>query len=278
MSTAAAVLALVLIMTAVGSSGLLWFAPTFGSVRHGYEYLTGSTVAALAWAGWAALAGPLVALEGSELQTQGELARTLLIVMVGLTVAAMAALMVRLPAILGRLLGVAATIAGVLAFYPLAVIRADRVAVGGVTQGMIELLLGAVFMSAIWVGMVLGHWYLVERRLNNRYMVWMAWANVVGVVAGLASVLLSARNPAPCVGLAGAAYQQCAMTFAPMLRIGSMTVTLGLGVLVLIAIIAAFNVRLAKEGGRSIQASTGMFYLAVILAPAVEFAAKVRFF
>jgi hypothetical protein len=32
------------------------------------------------------------------------------------------------------------------------------------------------------------------------------------------------------------------------------------------------------RGGRSIQASTGMFYLAVILAPAVEFAAKVRFF
>ncbi|MEX2324628.1 MAG: hypothetical protein WD576_02660 [Nitriliruptoraceae bacterium] len=278
MSTAAAVLALVLIMTAVGSSGLLWLAPTFGAVRHGYEYLTGSTVAVLAWAGWAALAGPLVALEGSELQSQGELARTLLMIMVGLTVAAMAALAVRLPAMIGRLLGLAATIVGASAFYPLAVIRAERVAVGGVAQGLIELLLGAVFMSAIWVGMVLGHWYLVERRLSNRYMVWMAWANVVGVVAGLVSVLLSARNPAPCIGLTGAAYQQCAMTFAPMLRIGSMTVTLGLGVLVLIAIIAAFNVRLAKEGGRSIQASTGMFYLAVILAPAVEFAAKVRFF
>jgi hypothetical protein len=46
----------------------------------------------------------------------------------------------------------------------------------------------------------------------------------------------------------------------------------------LIALIAGFNVKLAREGGRSIQASTGMFYLAVILAPAVEFAAKVRFF
>jgi hypothetical protein len=53
---------------------------------------------------------------------------------------------------------------------------------------------------------------------------------------------------------------------------------LGLGVLSLLALIAGFNVRLAREGGRSIQAATGMFYLAVILAPAVEFAAKVRYF
>jgi hypothetical protein len=67
-------------------------------------------------------------------------------------------------------------------------------------------------------------------------------------------------------------------TFSPVLRIGSMTIVLGLGVLALLALIAGFNVKLAKEGGRSIQASTGMFYLAVILAPAAEFAAKVRFF
>jgi hypothetical protein len=57
-----------------------------------------------------------------------------------------------------------------------------------------------------------------------------------------------------------------------------MTIILGLGVLAIIALISGFNVKLAREGGRSIQASTGMFYLAVILAPAVEFAAKVRFF
>jgi hypothetical protein len=109
-------------------------------------------------------------------------------------------------------------------------------------------------------------------------MVWIAWANVAAVGAGIASVLLSWRNPVPCEGLPAEAFQACASTFAPVLRIGSMTIVLGLGVLSLIALISGFNVRLAKEGGRSIQASTGMFYLAVILAPAVEFAAKVRFF
>ncbi len=115
--------------------------------------------------------------------------------------------------------------------------------------------------------MILGHWYLVERRLSNRYMVWIAWLNVGAVVAGLAAILLSLTHPAPEFG-----------QFSPLLSIGNMTLTLGLGTLALVALIAGFNVRLANEGGRSIQASTGMFYLAVILAPAAEFAAKVRFF
>lgn len=278
MTVAASVLALVLVMSAVGSSALLWAAPTFGNVRHGYELLTGSTVVLLAWGGWAALAGPLVALEGTPGARDGDLARTLLVVMIALSVAALITLVVRVPDVLARVLGLAATIAGVASFWPLATIRAAGGGAGGVTQGVVELLLGATFMGAIWVGMILGHWYLVERRLSNRYMVWIAWFNAAAIGAGIGSVLLSARNPTPCSTLDGAAYQQCVMTFAPVLRIGSMTVILGLGVLALLAIIAAFNVRLAREGGRSIQASTGMFYLAVILAPAVEFAAKVRFF
>ena len=278
MTAAASVLALVLIMTAVGSSALMWLAPTFGVVRQGYEWLTGATVVLLAWGGWSSLSGPLVSLEGTPGQAQGELARTLLLWMIGATVVALIVRATRLPHVVARLIGVGATAIGVATFVPLATIRADAGGAGGLTQGIVELGLGAFFMGAIWVGMILGHWYLVERRLSNRYMVWISWANVAAIGAGLASVLLSARNPVPCEGLVGAAYQQCSMTFAPILRIGSMTVTLGLGVLALIALISGFNVRLAKEGGRSIQASTGMYYLAVILAPAVEFAAKVRFF
>lgn len=275
MSVAAAILALVLAATAVGSSALLWLAPTLGAVRRGYELLTGATVALLAWAAWGALDGPVASLTGTAAQ-RGQLARTLLLALAGITVVTMAARLVGpLPA---RVAGAAATAVGVGALVALAVLRAEAGGVGGVAQGVVELVLGATLLGSVWVGMILGHWYLVERRLTNRYMVWIAWANVVGVVAGLASVLISWRNPAPCEGLDGAAYQACASTFAPILRIGSMTVVLGLGVLALIALVAAFNVRLAREGGRSIQAATGMFYLAVILAPAVELAAKVRFF
>ena len=283
MDAPAAVLALVLATTATGASALLWLAPTWGRVRHGYEILTGSTVACIAWGAWAALRGPVGTLEGAEAD-DGQLAVTLLLALTLLTVASVAALAVKLPPLVGRALGIAATLTGLASFVPLAMIRASRGGAGGVAQGVTELVLGAFLMGAIWVGMILGHWYLVERRLSNRSMVWMAWANVAAIGAGLGSVLLSARNPAPCADLPdGPEAFQCVNTFAPVLRIEDamglpMTVILGLGVLSLVALISGFNVKLAREGGRSIQASTGMFYLAVILAPAVEFAAKVRFF
>jgi hypothetical protein len=285
----AAVLALVLATTATGSSALLWASPTWGAVRHGYEILTGATVALIGWGAWAALAAPVTSLEGTAEAGNGDLARTFLLAMTLLTVAAVVALVAKVPAVIARVLGLLATAAGLAAFVPLAAVRAglaigsDRAPgtppLGEVAFGVAELVLGAILMGAIWVGMILGHWYLVERRLSNRYMVQIAWVNVGAVGAGLISVLLSARNPAPCADLpAGPAFQQCAQMFSPILRIGSMTIILGLGVLAIIALISGFNVKLAREGGRSIQASTGMFYLAVILAPAVEFAAKVRFF
>jgi hypothetical protein len=274
----AAVLGLVLAMTAVGGSVVLWLAPTWGQVRHGYEILTGSTIALIGWGAWGALRAPLRTLEDGPVAADAQTASTLLLALTIATALACVALAVRLPPVIARVLGIAATLAGLASFVPLAAIRAAGDAPGGVPQGLAELVLGAGLMGGIWVGMILGHWYLVERRLSNRYMVWMAWVNVGAVVAGLGSVLLSLRNAVPCEGLEGAAFDACIRQFSPVLRIGDMTVILGLGVLALVALIAGFNVKLAREGGRSIQASTGMFYLAVILAPAVEFAAKVRFF
>ncbi|MCA1784291.1 MAG: hypothetical protein LC679_19600 [Intrasporangiaceae bacterium] len=274
----AAVLGLVLAMTATGGSVLLWLAPTWGKLRHGYEILTGSTIALLAWGAWGSMRNPVRSLEGTDQASYGELTLWLLLALTIVTALATVSLIVKLPPVIARILGIVATLAGVASFVPIASIRAVQGGAGGVAQGITELLLGATLLGAIWVGMILGHWYLVERRLSNRYMVWVAWTNVAAIVAGAGSVLLSARNPAPCGSLTGAEFEQCILMFAPILRIGSMTVILGLGVLALVALIAGFNVKLAREGGRSIQASTGMFYLAVILAPAVEFAAKVRYF
>ncbi len=279
MTAPAAVLATVLATTAVGSTVLLWFGPTFGQLRRGYDALTGVSIALLALGAWAAFEGPMGALEGTGLADQGALARTLLLALSAVSIVAVVARTLRAPAVVVRVLGAAASLLGAGSFLPLAVIRAERGGVGGVPQGLAELALGALLMGGIWVGLILGHWYLVERRLSNRYMLWIAWTNVAAIGAGLGSVLLSWRSPPPCADLpSGGAFEQCSMLFSPVLQIGSMSVILGLGVLSLLALIAGFNVKLAREGGRSIQASTGMFYLAVILAPAVEFAAKVRFF
>jgi hypothetical protein len=278
MANPAAVLALVLAMTAVGASLLTWTRPTFGTVRPGFEILVGSTVALLGWAAYGTFSTPVARVLESDPASPVGATRWFLLAFVGLNVAAVVLRALRLTPVVPRVLGLAGTVVGLAALWPLAVLRAEGGGAGGVTQGVIELLLGTALLGSIWFGMLLGHWYLVERRLTNRPMVVVAWINVAVIAAGLASVLLSWRNPAPCAGLEGAAFQQCSLLFTPILRIGSMTIVLGLGVLALLALIAGFNVKLAREGGRSIQAATGMFYLAVILAPAVEFAAKVRFF
>jgi hypothetical protein len=282
----AVVLALVLAETAIGGLALAWFAPTWGNVRHGYEVLLSSTLALMAWGAWAALQTPLATLQTSTTTLKSGPSAVDVAVWASRGLAATAVLaglaaivlLVKLPPVAGRILGIGATVTGLAALVQLAQIRSLRGGPGGLIQGILELLLGAFLLGAIWDGMVLGHWYLVERRLTNRYMVWIAWANVAAVVGGLGAVALSARNPRPCVGLTGSELDACAFAFSPLLSVGSMTLMIGFGTLALLAVIAYFNVRLAKEGGRSIQASTGMFYLAVILAPAAEFATKIRFF
>ena len=278
MTTPAVVLALVLLMTGVGTSVLVWTVPTFGRVRRGFELLAGGTAALLVLGGRAALAGPVGRVVDADPTSAVAPVLPLATAAIVLAAAALVLRMTGLPAVLARVVGLASAGAGLALLVPLAGLSAERGGAGGVAQGVVELLLGSALLGSIWFGMLLGHWYLVERRLSNRPMVTTAWLNGAALGAGRASVLLSGRNPAPCAALTGAAFEQCTLLFAPVLRIGSMTVVLGLGVLSLLALIAAFNVRLAREGGRSIQAATGMFYLAVILAPAVEFAAKVRFF
>lgn len=266
----AAITALILLETGVGSLVLAWFGPTWSAVRHGYELLLGGSALLLVWGARAILGTPLDLLREADDVTENMVAaadRTELLLLVCLIVGVVSlvalALRFELPA---RVLGTLSALVGVAAFWPLAQLQATLID-SAVWLGVLELALGALLLGGIWTGMILGHWYLVERRLSNRYMQWIAWVNVAAVGAGLASVLLSLTNPAPAPG-----------QFSPLLSIGNMTLTLGLGTLALVALIAGFNVRLANEGGRSIQASTGMFYLAVILAPAVEFAAKIRFF
>jgi hypothetical protein len=278
----AAVLSLVLVELGVGGLALLWFLPTFNKVRHGYEILLGSTLSLVLWGAWAAMGAPLASVINDPAQSATAIdAATLVRQLVGVTtivsalsVAAIAARQ----AMVGRVLGFASVAVGLASFVPFAQLRATRGVPGGVWQGILELALGALLMGAIWNGMILGHWYLVEKRLSNKYMVWMAWTNVAAVVAGVLAVAISSRNPVPCIDAVGAAREACSFSFSPLLGVGSLTIIMGLGVMSLIALIAGFNVKLAREGGRSIQASTGMFYLAVILAPAAEFAAKIRYF
>lgn len=278
MDAPAAVLSLILVEFAVGGLVLTWFAPTWGKVRHGYEMLMGSTLALMLWGAWAALQTPMATVVDESAEAASLVAWTSrgLAAAAILTAVAVVVLALRQSPLIARIAGILGALSGVATLVPLAGLRA--LTNGNWAVGVLELVLGSIFLGGIWAGMILGHWYLVERRLSNRYMVWMAKVNIGSVVAGLGSVALSGINEVPCAGLTGADLDVCARTLSPLLTVGNLTLWIGYGVIALIAVIAGFNLKLANEGGRSIQASTGMFYLAVILAPAAEFAAKLRFF
>lgn len=247
------VLTVVLFETALGGLGLLWLAPLWGVVRPGFFKLAGATVltcAALAW-----LAG------------HGELARAgadgrMAALWLGLFALAVLVWQVLLYARLGgpaRWTGVAAVAPGLVAAWPLAVLS------GRTGLGLLALLTGSLFLGTTVDGLLLGHWYLVDRRLSNRPILALATWFGAGVAAALVSAALG--------GARGTVVDQ---SLSPLLSFPDLTVYLAVGLVLLCGLLAAFIRALVR--GNSIQAATGMFYLAVIMALAAEFAAKVYFF
>lgn len=252
------VMAVILLEAAVGGCAVLWASGVWGAVRRGFFLLTGITIALCAAGAWA-----LARSEPAAATPEGAWA------VLGLGVfAALCALWVVL--LLAKLqrgahaVGLLACVAG-LAVIPLFAQLRERAVLAGVA----ELALGALFLGSALYGLLLGHWYLVERRLDYRHMVRGAWWYIAGVAGAIGAAALSALNPAPPV---------TATSFSPLLAVPGFTVLLAAGLVTICAMIAGFVWKLAGEGGRSIQAATGYFYLAVILAFSAELATKLRFF
>ncbi|MPZ73308.1 MAG: hypothetical protein GEU74_08775 [Nitriliruptorales bacterium] len=251
MSGATGVMAIILLETAVGASVLLWASGVWGVVRRGFFLLTGITAALCAAGAWAITAS----------ETAGSRAATAVGIFTAAAVLWQVLLLARQeqPA---RWVGLIAAALGVVALVLFAEVR-DR-AFG---LGAAELVLGALFLGSTAFGLLLGHWYLVERRLTNRYMIVSSYLYAGGVVAAGIATAIASRSPAP-----------QAQNLSPLLALPSFTLLLAGGFVAICALIAPFVWKLANEGGRSIQAATGYFYLAVIMAFSAEMAAKLRFF
>lgn len=255
MSGATGVMAIILLETAVGASVLLWATGVWGVVRRGFFLLTGITAALCAAGAWG-----ITASEAAATPTASR-AVAALGIFTAIAVLWQALLLVRLerPA---RVVGLVAAAAGVVALVLFAGVRERAFGLGA-----LELLLGALFLGSTAYGLLLGHWYLVERRLTNRYMIVSSYLYGAGVVAAAVATVISSRSPAP-----------DAANMSPLLAVPSFTILLAGGFVAICALIAPFVWKLANEGGRSIQAATGYFYLAVIMAFSAEMAAKLRFF
>ncbi len=275
MSGPLGVMAVVLLETAVGGAVMLWGGGVYGKVRRGFFLLTGVTLAVCAWGAWsvtgsaidearllverdAAAAGETAVRVAGD---AGERALWGLAVFAALLVLWLVLMLIRDNAV-ARAVGLLTTAAGVVALVLFGMARAQPL------LAVAELALGAVFLGSTMYGLLLGHWYLVERRLEKRYMERSSYFYIAGVVAAAGAVALSALNPAP----------ELSSVTSPLLSIPGFSLLLGAGLVGVCALIAGFVWKLAAEGGRSIQAATGMFYLAVIMAFSAELAAKFRFF
>ena len=255
MSGATGVMAIILLETAVGASVLLWASGVWGVVRRGFFLLTGMTIAVCAAGAWAISAAE------TGLEPAATRAVTAVAVFTIVAVVWQVLLLARQER-LSQIAGLATAVVGVVALILFAGVR-DR----AFALAALELGLGALFLGSTAYGLLLGHWYLVERRLTNAYMVRSSYLYGAGVIAAALGTILAARNPAPEAG-----------NLSPLIAIPNFTLLLAGGFVAICALIAPFVWKLANEGGRSIQAATGYFYLAVIMAFTAEMAAKLRFF
>jgi hypothetical protein len=260
MEGASGVLALVLAETAAGSAAVLWSARLWGAVKRGFFVLT--TAVALA----CGLLATLAAAGGRDpaVGVGGEAAVVLLSsVSVALAVS-LVALILRRGGV-GRVAGLASIPMGAAALVTLGSLAETSLPVA-----VIQLLSGAAFMGAVTVGLLLGHWYLVDRGLARDHIQRLAVV-LIGAVAVQAAVVLVAgllEDVAPTPG------------FSPFLTVGGpgvwLTIVLGMVAITgLIAILTRASLR--EQTPRAVQAATGFFYLAVITAFTAELAAKVRF-
>lgn len=249
------VLAVLLLEIALGSMAVLVAAPIWGVVKRGYFLLVGYSAAVCGGLAWLAARGPLDRAAGSH----GFAGQLILGVFVWSMLAAVAAQ--RGAWRLARGLGLVSVAVGLGAVGELAGLRG-----GSTWAGFAAMVTGAAFLGATWDGMLLGHWYLVDRKLKVDPMQWHAWAFTVGIALAVVSAAL-AKGGKPTGNEAG---------LNPLLLVSDLTLYLAFGLVAVCALLSFFVHKLVNEG--SIRAATGMLYLAVIMAFAAEFAAKARFF
>jgi hypothetical protein len=257
----AAVLALVLAETAAGEAWFLFLTPLWGEVRRGFFFLTGSVVLALALA----TAGAAGSGFDRTADPSGGQAVILAVALAGATLVWLLLMALRLPRP-ARALGLATT--------PLALamlVAFARATPESLAISFFQLLAGAVFTGAVLDGLLLGHWYLTDRKLTRGPINRMAWLLIGSVALEAVAVLAGGFGAQASPGASGS-------SLSPLLTVSGNATWIAFGMVACTGLIAAF-IRLTLRGTRpqAVQSATGFFYLAVITAFTAELAAKVRF-
>jgi hypothetical protein len=254
----AGVMALVLAETVAGATLLLWMSPLWAEVKRGFFKLLGAILTVLAGLTWLSVDAALVSPRGfvnSEIVHASTLAAALI------TALWTVLLFARQPSA-ARILGLLSVPAwGNVLFW---MGGAGRQSFG---LALFQLAAGAALLGAATDGLLLGHWYLTDRKLPREPINRMTTILIVSVAVAAIAVISA--------GFSGV---EASTSINPLLTAGALAPWIALGMVVATALIAGFIKAVLKgERASAVQSATGFYYLAVVTAFTAEVAVKTRF-
>jgi hypothetical protein len=249
-------MALVLAEAVAGATVFLWAGPLWTEVKPGFFKLLGVILTVLAILTWLSVEAAVV-----ERFPSGDVVLATTVVAGAATVLWTALLFLRQPA-LARVVGWLSVPAWLAALVWMG--GAGRQSLG---LAVFQLAAGAALLGASTDGLLLGHWYLTDRRLPRRPIDRMTMALLASVVAAAVAVISA--------GFTGV---ETSTAINPLLTVGALAPWIALGMVAATGLIAGFvNAVLKGERASAVQSATGFYYLAVVTAFTAEVAVKTRF-
>jgi hypothetical protein len=254
----AGVMAVVLAEAVAGATALLWLTPLWSEVKRGFFKLVGSILTVLAIATWLSVDAGVVGPRGF---VNADILRTSTVVAAAITAAATVLLFARQQTA-ARVVGLSSVPAWINVLFWMGGAGRQPFALA-----VFQLAAGAALLGATTDGLLLGHWYLTDRRLTRR-PIDRTTTILLASVAVAAVAVVSA-------GFSGVASSP---SINPLLTAGALAPWIALGMIAATALIAIL-VRAALRGERAsaVQSATGFYYLAVVTAFTAEVAVKTRF-
>lgn len=258
MTGVAGVMALVLAETVAGATAFLWLTPLWGEVKRGFFTLVGSILTVLAVATWLSVDAGLV---GGRSAGNGAILRGSALAAAAATVLWTLSMYLRRHRA-ARVVGLLSVPAWINVLFWMG--GAGRQAFA---LALFQLAAGAALLGATTDGLLLGHWYLTDRRLTRR-----------PIERTTAILLASVGAAAVAVISAGFSGVEASATINPLLTAGALAPWIALGMIAATALVAVL-VKAALRGERAsaVQSATGFYYLAVVTAFTAEVAVKTRF-
>lgn len=256
MRGSAGVMALVLAEAVAGASVFLWVLPLWSEVRHGFFKLVGSILAVLGATTWFAARAAQIPGDGPGSWATGVAVATTLLLL------ATTALLFARREIPARVLGFLSTAVAIALLVPMALAGTEHLA-----TSLFQLLAGAGLLGSVTIGLLLGHWYLTDRKLSRRPISRTTTIMLASIVVAAGATVTGGFEATgdtntinPLLTTAG---------LAPWIALGMVASTLLIGILV--------RLTLRGERASAVQSATGFFYLAVVTAFTAEVAVKTRF-